>query len=89
MYYSTCNVTQSYNSSSSHLVVPLELRNSSEVNPDSEPESDSESESESYFTTDGQSATLSWNKAPIRGLQRDFYYCQTVAGLLMRGDLAD
>jgi hypothetical protein len=26
----------------------------------------------SYFTTDGQSASLSWNKAPIRGLRPDF-----------------
>jgi hypothetical protein len=26
---------------------------------------EAESESESYITTDGQSASLSWNKAPI------------------------
>jgi hypothetical protein len=32
----------------------------------------SESESESYVTTDGQSASLSWYKAPIRGLRPDF-----------------
>jgi hypothetical protein len=32
---------------------------------------------ESYVTTDGQSATLSWNKAPIWGLRPDFYYCQS------------
>jgi hypothetical protein len=38
--------------------------------------------------TDGQSASLSWNKAPIWGLQPDFYYCQTAAGLLMRGALS-
>jgi hypothetical protein len=38
---------------------------------------------ESYVTTDGQSASLSWNKAPIWGLRRDFYYCHTVAGLSM------
>jgi hypothetical protein len=31
-----------------------------------------ESESESYVTTDGQSASLSWYKAPIRGLRPDF-----------------
>jgi hypothetical protein len=49
----------------------------------------SESESESYVTTDGQSASLSWNKAPIWGLWPDFYYCQTVAGLLMWGALSD
>jgi hypothetical protein len=35
-----------------------------------------ESESESYVMTDGQSASLSWYKAPIRGLQPDFY-CRT------------
>jgi hypothetical protein len=32
------------------------------------------SESESYVTTDGQSASLSWYKAPIRGLRPDFYF---------------
>jgi hypothetical protein len=47
------------------------------------------SESESYVTTDGQSASLSWNNAPIWGLRPDFYYCQTVAGLLMWGALSD
>jgi hypothetical protein len=30
-----------------------------------------------------QSASLSWNKAPIWGLRPDLYYCQTVAGLLI------
>jgi hypothetical protein len=35
--------------------------------------------------TDGQSASLSWNKAPIWDLRPDFYYCQTVADLLMWG----
>jgi hypothetical protein len=48
-----------------------------------------ESESESYVTTDGQSASLSWNKAPIWGLWSDLYYCQTVVGLLMWGALSD
>jgi hypothetical protein len=33
------------------------------------------SESESYVTTDCQSASLSWNKAPIWGLRPDLYYC--------------
>jgi hypothetical protein len=47
------------------------------------------SESESYITTDGQSASLSRNKAPIWGLRPDFYYCQTVASLLMWGALSD
>jgi hypothetical protein len=32
--------------------------------------------------------SLSWNKAPIWGLQ-DFYYCQTVSALLMCGALSD
>jgi hypothetical protein len=30
-----------------------------------------------------QSASLSWNKAPIWGLRPDFHYCQTIAGLLI------
>jgi hypothetical protein len=42
------------------------------------------SQSKSCVTADGQSASLSWNKAPIWGLRPDFYYCQTVAGLLGR-----
>jgi hypothetical protein len=49
----------------------------------------SESESESYVMTDGQSASLSWNIAPIRGLRSDFYYRRAVAGLLMWGALSD
>jgi hypothetical protein len=36
-----------------------------------------------------QSASLSWNKAPIWDLRPDFYYCQTVAGLLMWRPLSD
>jgi hypothetical protein len=39
--------------------------------------------------TNGQSASLSWNKAPIWGLQPDFYYCWTAVGLLMWGTLSD
>jgi hypothetical protein len=46
-------------------------------------------ESESYITTDGQSASLSLNKAPIWGLRPDYYYYQTIAGLLMWGALSD
>jgi hypothetical protein len=46
-------------------------------------------DSESYVTTDGQSASLSGNKAPIWGLQPDFYYRRTVAGLLMWGAFSD
>jgi hypothetical protein len=36
-------------------------------------ESESEFESEPYVTTDGQSASLSWNKAPIWDLRPDIY----------------
>jgi hypothetical protein len=39
--------------------------------------------SRSHVTTDGQSASLSWNKAPIWNLGLDVYYCQAVAGLLI------
>jgi hypothetical protein len=44
---------------------------------------------ESHVTNDSQSASLSWNKAPIWVLRPDFYYCQTAAGLLMWGALSD
>jgi hypothetical protein len=46
-------------------------------------------ESGSYITIDGQSASLSWSKAPIWGLRPDFYYCRTATGLLMWGALSD
>jgi hypothetical protein len=46
-------------------------------------------ESDSYVKTDGQSANLYWNKAPIWGLRPDFYYCQTVASLLLWSALSD
>jgi hypothetical protein len=46
-------------------------------------------ESESYITTDGQSASLSWNKAPIWGLRPDLDYCQTFEGFLMWGVLSE
>jgi hypothetical protein len=39
--------------------------------------------------TDGQSASLSWYKAPMWGLRPDVYFCQTVAGLLIWGALSD
>jgi hypothetical protein len=44
---------------------------------------------EFYVTTDVQSASVSWIKAPIWGLRPDFYYCQRVAGLLMWGALSN
>jgi hypothetical protein len=47
------------------------------------------SQSQSYVMTDGQSASLSWNKEPICDLRPDLYYCQTVADLLMWGTLSD
>jgi hypothetical protein len=47
------------------------------------------SQSQSYVATDGQSASLSWNKAPNRGLRPDLCYCQTVADLFMWGALSD
>jgi hypothetical protein len=46
-------------------------------------------ESESYVTTDGQPASLSWNKAPFWGLRPDLYYCLKVAGLLILGALSN
>jgi hypothetical protein len=51
-----------------------------------------ESESESYVTTDGQSASLSWYKAPIRGLRPDFFpfgIRVTVTFLIPWGALSD
>jgi hypothetical protein len=46
-------------------------------------------ESKSYVMTGSQSASLSWNEAPICCLWSDFYYYQIVAGLLMCGALSD
>jgi hypothetical protein len=43
----------------------------------------SQSQSQSHVTTDGQSASMSWNKAPVWGLRPDLDYYQTVVGLLM------
>jgi hypothetical protein len=45
-------------------------------------------EFESYVTTDGQSASLSWNKAPIWDLRPDLHYCQSRV-FLMWGCLSD
>jgi hypothetical protein len=42
-------------------------------------------ESESYVTTDGQPASLSWNKTPFWGLRPDLYYCLTVEGFVDLG----
>jgi hypothetical protein len=48
-----------------------------------------EEQNQSYVTTDGQSTSLSWCQAPIWALRPDFYYCHTVAGLLMWDSLSD
>jgi hypothetical protein len=47
------------------------------------------SQSQSYITTDGQPASLSWNKTPIWGLWPGLYYCLTVTGFLIWGALSD
>jgi hypothetical protein len=44
-----------------------------------------EYESESYVTTDGQPASLSWNKAPIWGLRPELYYLCVSYGLVLMG----
>jgi hypothetical protein len=46
-----------------------------------------ESEPEPYVTTDSQSASLSWNKAPIWGLRSDINYCLTITVLFCGGPL--
>jgi hypothetical protein len=43
----------------------------------------STAESESYITTDSQSASLSWNKAPIWGLRPDIYLSLTITALFL------
>jgi hypothetical protein len=48
-----------------------------------------QSQNQSYVMTDGQLASLVWNKAPIWGLRPDLYYCLTVTGFLMWGALSD
>jgi hypothetical protein len=40
---------------------------------------------ELYVTTDGQPASLSWNKAPIWGLRPDLYYVCDSYGLVLVG----
>jgi hypothetical protein len=49
--------------------------------------------SQNYVTTDGQSASSccggGGGQAPNWGQRADFYYCQTVAGLLMWGTISD
>jgi hypothetical protein len=45
-------------------------------------------ESESYVMTDGQPASLSWNKAHFWGLRPDLYSCLTVEGFVERTGLS-
>jgi hypothetical protein len=49
----------------------------------------SKTESESYVTSDSQSASLSWNKAPIWGLRPDIYYFLTITVLQWWSALSD
>jgi hypothetical protein len=44
--------------------------------------------SQIYVTTNGQSVSLSWRQAPIWDLRPIFFFCLTVAGLLMWGVLS-
>jgi hypothetical protein len=54
-----------------------------------------ECESEPYVMTDGQSASLSWNEAPVWGLRPDHYYrteygiCLTVKFMIPWETLSD
>jgi hypothetical protein len=48
-----------------------------------------QSQSQSYVTTDGQPASLSWNKEPFWGLRPDLDYCLTVAGVVVLAVLSD
>jgi hypothetical protein len=83
-FTSNCLVTASNNGYSSASVVK------SSVNGGFLPvELFFKSRSKIYVTTDGQSASLSWNKAPIWSLRPDFHYCETIAGLLIWGVLSD
>jgi hypothetical protein len=43
------------------------------------------SQSQSYITTDGQPASLSWNKAPIWGLRPDLDHCLDSCGFVGLG----
>jgi hypothetical protein len=45
-------------------------------------------QSQCSVMTDGQSASLSWNKAPFGDLRPDFYYCQRQLRVSWRGALS-
>jgi hypothetical protein len=46
-------------------------------------------EAEAEFTTDSQSASLSWCRTPIWSPWSDFFFCLTITGLLVRGTFSD
>jgi hypothetical protein len=46
-------------------------------------------QSQSYIRTSGQSVSLCWCQAPIRGPRPHFYYSRTVAGLFLWAALSD
>jgi hypothetical protein len=46
-------------------------------------------QSQSYVTNDDQLANLSWCQGPIWGSRPNFYFCQTVSGLLIWSSLSD
>jgi hypothetical protein len=48
-----------------------------------------ECESQSYVTTDDQSASLSWNKAPMWGLRPVIYYSLTITVLFLWSAFSD
>jgi hypothetical protein len=51
--------------------------------------SQSQSQSQSYVTTDGQSASLSWCQAPIWRIKAIFFFCLTISGLWVEGELSE
>jgi hypothetical protein len=73
----------SYNFLFNHLGIPTFQKLDTILQSYSLPNTHIQSRSQSYVTTDGQLASLCWNKAPSWGLRPDFYYCQTIVGLLM------
>jgi hypothetical protein len=87
--YDTLCLLFSSSSTAASRKSPTFTTNCSLGTPEFDWSSESESESESYITTDVQSASLSSNKAPIWSLQPDFYFCQTIEGLLMWDALSD
>jgi hypothetical protein len=82
VYRHLFTITVNYSSSHSILAAEDPLRSAS-------PSTTNSCETESYVTTDGQSASASWNKAPFWRLGPDLYYCLTVAGLLIWGAHSD